>query len=168
VRHATRLTTACGVGADLLDSFAAQNTPENMQAYLSGSFSPEIQASELADPQTRFLLIEEPDGTVEGYARLKFGTAPASIPGEKPLEISRFYACKAWIGKGVGAFLIQACLREARLAGCDTIWLDVWEENPRAIAFYRKWGFEQVGMQRFVLGEDVQHDLLMARAVFQD
>jgi len=45
------------------------------------------------------------------------------------------------------------------------LWLDVWERNSRAIAFYRKWGFVKVGTQDFRLGEDVQHDLLMARDV---
>ena len=43
------------------------------------------------------------------------------------------------------------------------MWLDVWEENPRAIAFYTKWRFAVVGRQDFVLGSDVQHDLLMSR-----
>jgi ribosomal protein S18 acetylase RimI-like enzyme len=69
------------------------------------------------------------------------------------------------IGRGVGAALMQACLEEAGRRGCETVWLDVWERNPRAIAFYRKWGFAEVGNQAFQLGEDLQNDILMARAV---
>ena len=49
--------------------------------------------------------------------------------------------------------------------GCDVVWLDVWEKNLRAIAFYRKWGFIEVGEQTFQLGDDLQQDLLMARAL---
>ena len=56
-------------------------------------------------------------------------------------------------------------LQETERAGCDVVWLDVWEHNPRAIAFYRKWGFEQVGTQTFQLGEDVQNDWLIVRSV---
>jgi ribosomal protein S18 acetylase RimI-like enzyme len=43
------------------------------------------------------------------------------------------------------------------------VWLDVWERNTRAIEFYEKQGFTIVGEQDFVLGSDVQRDLLMAR-----
>jgi len=151
------------VGAETFyDSFAADNTPEDMAAYLAGSFCPEKQASELADPASKFLIAELGDQTV-GYARLKFGPAPAAVIAQKPMEIVRFYARKAWIGKGIGAQLMQACLDEANRSGCDVVWLDVWEKNPRAIAFYRKWGFVQVGTQIFPLGDDLQHDWLMAR-----
>jgi GNAT superfamily N-acetyltransferase len=146
------------------DTFAADNTPEDMRAYLEASFNPEKQASELADPNSRFLIVEQ-DGETVGYTRLNFGPAPAVIGGKKPMEIARFYSCKAWIGKGVGAVLMQACLHEAEQAACDVVWLDVWEKNPRAIAFYRKWGFEQVGTQAFQLGDDIQNDWLMARSV---
>jgi ribosomal protein S18 acetylase RimI-like enzyme len=56
---------------------------------------------------------------------------------------------------------MRACLERARRLLCDVVWLDVWEKNLRAIAFYRRWGFVEVGTQAFVLGSDVQHDLLM-------
>jgi diamine N-acetyltransferase len=153
------------VGAETFyDTFAAENTPENMAAYLAKSFSPEQQDLELADPASQFLLAEA-DGLLAGYARLKFGEAPGAIPGTRPMEIARLYARKPWIGKGIGARLMRECLAEAEHAGCDVIWLDVWERNLRAIAFYRKWGFAEVGSQVFQLGDDPQQDLLMARAV---
>jgi ribosomal protein S18 acetylase RimI-like enzyme len=146
------------------DSFASENTPENMAAYLAESFGPEIQRRELAEPDSRFLIAQS-GGSAAGYARLRFGSAPESIAGRKPVEIARIYAGKAWIGRGVGSRLMQACLEEAGQAGCDVIWLDVWERNPRAIAFYRSWNFTIVGTQTFRLGKDQQRDLLMARAV---
>lgn len=144
------------------DSFAMDNTPENINAYLAASFSPEIQARELADAASKFLIIEQ-NGMAVGYAQLSFGHAPASVPSQKPMEIVRIYARKEWIGKGVGARLMTVCLCEAEAAGCDAVWLGVWEHNPRAIAFYRKWGFEQVGTQTFQLGDDLQTDWVMAR-----
>jgi GNAT superfamily N-acetyltransferase len=144
------------------DTFATDNTPENMAAYLAASFSPEKQAAELGEPGSVFL-IAEIGAAVVGFARLKEGPAPEGITGEHPIEIVRIYACKEWIGKGVGAVLIQGCLKEAVRRGCDTIWLDVWERNSRALAFYRKWGFVEVGTQIFQLGDDLQHDLLLQR-----
>jgi ribosomal protein S18 acetylase RimI-like enzyme len=146
------------------DAFGPDNTPEDMALYLKNSFSPEIQATELADPASLFLIAEVDRSTV-GYARLYEGQQPEAITGFQPIEIVRFYARTNWIGHGVGAALMRACLREAENRGCDTIWLDVWEQNKRAIAFYKKWGFKEVGTQLFRLGDDIQNDLLMQRAV---
>lgn len=146
------------------DSFGADNTPENVAAYLAASFSPEIQARELADEDSRFLIIEL-DGTVVGYLQLSFGHAPDVVLSQKPMEIVRIYARKEWIGRGVGAQLMKASLREVENAGCDVVWLGVWERKLRAIAFYRKWGFEQVGTQVFQLGDDLQNDWVMVRQV---
>jgi ribosomal protein S18 acetylase RimI-like enzyme len=143
------------------DSFAADNTPDDMAAYLAKSFSPKKQATELAEPGTAFLIAED-DGHPLGYTRLREGNVPGCVTGRHPVEIVRLYSVKEMIGRGVGAALMQACLEEARNRGCDVIWLDVWEKNLRAIAFYRKWGFEKVGEQGFQLGDDLQTDWLMA------
>ncbi len=149
-----------------VDTFAQDNTPENMAAYLAASFSPQKQAEELADPLTTFL-IAEIDGSPVGYTRLRLGPPPTAITGRQPLEIVRFYSDIAWIGRGVGTALMSACLDFAAQQGCDTIWLDVWEQNARAIAFYQKWGFIVVGAQAFQLGSELQNDLVMQRVVVQ-
>jgi diamine N-acetyltransferase len=88
-----------------------------------------------------------------------------SVSSVNPIEIVRLYARKDWLGRGVGAMLMQACLDEAVKQDCDTVWLDVWEQNAPARAFYRKWGFVEVGTQLFQLGGDLQHDLLLQRPV---
>jgi GNAT superfamily N-acetyltransferase len=135
-----------------------------MAAYLAQSFGPEIQACELADPLSRFLIAER-GAHVAGFAKLNFGPAPTAVAGRQPMEISRIYARKPWIGQGVGAALMQACLDEAARQGCDVVWLSVWQRNPRAIAFYQRWGFAQAGTAVFQLGADPQTDWLMARPV---
>ena len=167
VRYATATDNAllAELGARTFhDTFAADNTPENMTPYLAASFSPEKQAVELADPSSVFL-IAEVEGAAVGFARLKEGQPSAGITGLRPIEIVRMYSRKDWIGHGVGATLMKACFNESKKRGCDTIWLDVWEHNSRAGAFYRKWGFVEVGTQIFQLGDDLQNDLLMQRPV---
>jgi ribosomal protein S18 acetylase RimI-like enzyme len=145
------------------DTFGSDNSESDMAAYLAQSFSPEIQSRELQDAATTFL-IASIAGNPAGYAKLRIGHTPSRIAAASAIEIVRFYADAPWIGRGVGAALMDACLQYASRTGCDVVWLDVWERNARAIAFYERWGFRVVGEQAFVLGEDVQHDLLMARA----
>ena len=142
------------------DSFAADNSPEDMAAYLEESFNPGIQAAELAEPSSRFL-IAEAGGVPVGYARLVEAPALPCISAHRPIRLARLYACKGWIGSGVGAALMTACIAEAQQRQCDGIWLGVWRKNVRAIRFYRKWGFSEMGTQSFLLGNDRQTDRVL-------
>ncbi len=56
---------------------------------------------------------------------------------------------------------MQGCIQEALQRGCDSVWLGVWEKNSRAISFYKKMGFQEVGEHTFTLGYDPQRDIIM-------
>ncbi len=147
------------------DTFAADNTPADMAAYRAEAFGDERQRAELIDPACTVLLAERGDALM-GYAMLRDGAAPAGVEGVTPgdaIEIARLYAGKRWIGTGVGAALMQRCLDLAASRGREWVWLGVWERNTRAIAFYARWGFIDVGSQFFQLGADRQTDRIMAR-----
>ncbi|MBC7878294.1 MAG: GNAT family N-acetyltransferase [Anaerolineales bacterium] len=142
------------------DSFIEHNTPEDMAKYLSGHYSPEIQMSEINDPDTIFL-IAEINGIPVGYAKLRGQSRANGIAGTNPLELQRIYTLQEYIGKGVGPGLMRESIREAKERGFNSLWLGVWEKNERAIKFYEKWGFKKVGDQIFMLGEDPQTDFTM-------
>ena len=135
-----------------------------MAQYLAEAFGADQQARELADPASLFLIAETGGNTV-GFARIVWAGAPACVGGVRPMDIVRFYARTPWIGRGVGSALMQACLDEAHRSGSDVVWLCVWEHNRRARAFYERWGFTEVGEQKFVLGKDAQRDLVLMRPV---
>ena len=144
------------------DTYAADNTPEDMSAYLAENFNPERLASELADPASIFL-IAEIDGKAAGYARLLSGESPSCVGASNPIELSRLYVAREWLGRGAGEALMRACISEAKQAGHETLWLGVWERNERARRFYSRWEFRKVGEKIFKLGSDPQTDWLMAR-----
>jgi len=48
---------------------------------------------------------------------------------------------------------------------CDVVWLGVWEQNNRALAFYQKFGFKKTGDHIFCVGDDPQRDVILSRAV---
>lgn len=142
------------------DAFARENSPENMALYLKESFSPQIQLRELSQPENIFLIVEV-ESNPAGYAQLMLDRRDESTKGTKPIELRRIYATQQYIGTGIGSELMKASIREARRRGCDCIWLGVWEKNQRAIDFYKKWGFREVGSHEFVLGNDLQKDIVM-------
>lgn len=146
------------------ETFGADNTAENMAAYLASSFNLAQQTKELSDPAATFL-IAEVAGVAAGYAKLHVGKPPEEIEGAKPVELVRLYVSREWLGRGVGEALMSACLDEAKRAGHENIWLGVWQRNKRAQAFYRKWKFRAVGEHPFQLGSDRQTDILMERAI---
>jgi len=146
------------------ETFAADNTSEDMAAYVAANFNLAQQTAELAHPASTFL-IAEVGGVAAGYAKLHAGEPAAGIEGARPIELVRLYASREWLGRGIGEALMRACLDEAREGGYDNIWLGVWERNARAQAFYRKWDFRAVGEHLFQLGSDPQRDILMQRVI---
>jgi len=146
------------------DTFAEQNTPEDMAIYLSEAFGPEKQTSELADSGVTFL-IAEVMGIAAGYVKLERSKPPSCMTGKKPIELARIYVLQEWLGKRIGEVLMNSAIAEAKNAGHETIWLGVWERNERAIKFYKKRGFVVVGTHLFQLGSDAQTDLLMERSL---
>ena len=150
--------------ATFRDTFEARNTPENMALHCSTSYGEAIQAAEIADPDMVTLLCES-QGTLVGFAQLRWGGAPGCVVASAPGEVQRLYVAREFHGAGVARKLMLACLDEMRGRRSDVVWLGVWEHNPKAIAFYRKFGFVEVGEHIFPLGSDPQRDIVMARPV---
>jgi diamine N-acetyltransferase len=146
------------------ETFAPDNDPIDMNAYLLEVFTPEKQAEEIADPQ-RIYLIAEVGGAMVGYALLRLDAPDPETPGDQPVELQRFYVDHAWHGRGVASPFLAACARTARARGGTTIWLGVWERNARAIRFYAKHGFTDIGSKSFRLGYDLQTDRVMSRSI---
>ncbi|UOQ72544.1 GNAT family N-acetyltransferase [Hymenobacter cellulosilyticus] len=149
------------------DTFAADNTPEDMAEFLAATFSEEKQLAELNDPQTTFLLAHMQQEAV-GYAKLRLGSALGLEEGKEPtgrLEIERLYVRQDWIGTGLGAALMRRAIEEARQHQCRTVVLGVWERNQPAIEFYRRFGFREIGKHEFKVGQDVQTDLILRKGL---
>lgn len=167
IRHATEYDTAliAEIGARTFEeTFGPDNKPEDMQNYLAKNFALDKIKSELADPDSTFLLAYENEEPI-GYAKLKASEAPDSVNGLEPVELVRIYVDQKMIGKGYGSVLMKSCIKQAKHDGYKTMWLGVWEKNEHAIRFYEKWGFTIVGPRVFVLGSDVQNDFIMQRAI---
>lgn len=151
------------------DTFEGENRPEDMDRYLAEAFAPEQQAAEIADATGAVLVAEHVsesgDRELVGYAHLVSGDVPEAVSGAAPLELKRLYVARTWHGRRVGQALMDAAIDAARARGGETLRLGVWERNPRAVAFYAKYGFVRVGEHTFVLGADQQTDWLFARPI---
>ncbi len=145
-------------------TFSAMNTASNMNAHCARSYSEAIQSAEISDPDRMTLLCEN-QGKLIGFAQLRWGDAPDCVSAKLPGEIQRLYVVYKWHGKGIAQELMNACIDEMKQRGSDVIWLGVWEKNPRAISFYKKFGFVAAGDHVFPLGSDPQRDIVMRKTI---
>lgn len=146
------------------DTFSEHNTAENMDLHCRLSYGAALQADEISAPK-RVTLIAFEDGEIVGFAQLRWDAPPDCVVARSPAEIQRLYVVREWHGRGVAQDLMHACIEEIRARGGDLAWLGVWERNPRAISFYRKIGFVEVGDHVFPLGSDPQRDIVMVRPI---
>lgn len=169
--EATICTTRRGTRADAsaLAAFAARtftetygryNDPENLNLHIACAFTPMQQANELADPNVATLLAHHRE-ELAAYAQVRRGPAPACVTGNAPVELHRFYVDSIWHGHGIGQRLLADVRAAALTFGGATLWLKVWEHNARAIAFYRKSKFTDVGTADFFVGRDRQTDRVL-------
>ena len=84
-----------------------------------------------------------------------------NIHFESGFEISRFYVKSSFIRNGIGKALMKAVISFATERKQKFIWLGVWKYNQPAVLFYTSFGFEKIGEQDFLLGEDLQRDWVM-------
>lgn len=142
------------------ETFAEQNTEENMAQYLAEGFSIEKLTAELNDPNSVFYFAIFEQKAV-GYLKLNFGPSQTELYDRQSLEIERIYVSKEFHGKKVGQLLYHKAVEIAQQKNVSFIWLGVWEENLRAISFYQKNGFVAFDKHIFRLGDDEQTDILM-------
>ena len=142
------------------ETFSESNSEENMKNYLEEGFSNEKLTAELNDNNSEFYFAKL-DNEVIGYLKLNFGTSQTELKDNKALEIERIYVSKDFHGKNVGQLLYSKSIEIAKLKNANYVWLGVWEENLRAINFYKKNGFVEFDKHIFKLGDDEQTDIMM-------
>lgn len=142
------------------ETFSSSNTEKNIEKYLAEGFSNEKLTNELNNENSEFYFALS-ENNIIGYLKINFGASQTELKDEKALEIERIYVLKEFHGKKVGQILYEKAIEIAKQKNSDYVWLGVWEENPRAISFYKKNGFIEFDKHIFKLGDDEQTDIMM-------
>ena len=142
------------------ETFAAVNTSANLANYITSKLNKEILKKELQNKHSSFYLASK-SGTIAGYLKVNWGTAQTeSLQGDS-LEIQRIYVLEDFKGKNIGQLLLMEAIAIAKSKKLEYIWLGVWENNHRALAFYKKNNFITFDTHTFTMGEEFQTDLLL-------
>jgi diamine N-acetyltransferase len=144
------------------DFFAHLNDLSNIDAYSAQAFTLQKMQSELANPDSEFYFAIF-DRDIAGYLKLNFNDAQTELRDQKAAEIERLYVPGEHHGKYIGRSLLNFATDIAREKQLEYLWLGVWEHNVKAIGFYKHHGFEVFSSHDFLLGDDLQTDLMMKR-----
>jgi len=147
-----------------INNYAHLNDPKNFDEYVNENFNLKNITAEFNNPETAFLFAKK-DDEICGYLKLNWGKAQTDHQLRNALEIERIYILQAFQGQKIGKLLVDKALEVAKAKKVDWIWLGVWEQNPKAIGFYKKVGFESFGEHAFMMGSERQTDILMRKTI---
>lgn len=141
-------------------TFIDHNQPENVEKYLDESFTIEKLSEELNNQNSQFYFALVDDKPV-GFLKVNVGDAQTELKDGDGMELQRIYVLQAYHGKAVGQALFEKAKSLAIEGGYPYLWLGVWEENHRALNFYRRNGFIPFDKHIFKMGDEEQTDWMM-------
>ncbi len=136
------------------------NSEENIQNYLNEKLTLDQITKELQHSNS-FFYFAMMDDVIKGYLKLNIGDAQTESMHANSLEIERIYVVNKYQGKKIGQLMVDASIRIAKDKNVDYIWLGVWDQNPKAIKFYQRNGFKTFDNHKFILGTEIQTDIIM-------
>ncbi len=150
-----------------VQAYGATHPEPELGHYVARTFPEEGFREWLADPtQAVFIALDSNSrGIGYAYVRPSTGNTPAGVSGTTVFELMRMYVDANHHGLGVAAALMEAGIANARANGADTLWLAVWQNAARPIAFYSRFGFHIVGTTTFKWGDGFDDDFIMSRSI---
>ena len=145
-------------------TYSAELSGDDIEAHVNDSFGIDQQHSELSDPSVVTILARSGDDLI-AYAQVRRRAPPPCVEHAEPVELQRFYVDRVAHGTGLATMLMNKVRKAAGRLGGHNLWLGVWERNARAIAFYRKAGFIDVGSTFYMVGPDKQVDRVLVAPV---
>ena len=157
-------TLAIIAAATLLEAFAGFIPGDALLAHCAKNHFPAAYTAYLEKPQTRAWLAEvEPGAAPIGYAMLTAPDFPAELVKPGDIELRRIYLFSRFHGDGVGQRMIDTAVAGVRQQEAKRLLLGVHPGNKRALAFYRRNGFEKIGVRTFQVGASTFEDPVLAR-----
>lgn len=143
-----------------LDTFGPLYAPGDLDAFLETTFGPAGLPAQIGDPAYRIRLAVDAGGRIAGFAKVSAMTQPVDH-AEGAMELKQLYVLKDHHGAGIGPALMDWAIDTARAQQAPALYLSVYAENWRALAFYKRVGFAQVGVAPFHVGDKIDMDPVM-------
>lgn len=135
----------------------------NLSKYLDKNFSVSKIKQDINNPKYLFYITYVDDLPV-GYAKLVLNEKQESVTSENNCRLERIFILNEFIPLKIGQQLLTFVEDKAKALQLDTMWLSVYIKNNRAIRFYEKNKFKNVGELNFnVNGKDYENIVFSKR-----
>lgn len=136
----------------------------NLLNYLNSNFSVSKTKQDLNNPKHRFYIIYVDDLPV-GYAKLVLNEKQESVVSQNNCRLERIFILNEFIPLKLGQQLLTIVEKEAKALQLDTMWLTVYIKNKRAIRFYKKNEFKNVGNINFIVSRQSYDNIVFSKNI---
>lgn len=147
-----------------LDNYATDGVRPSLAREVLAQFSTAATAALLAAPTTGCIVAERRKHLI-GFALWSLDVPHALLPTGRPAKLERLYVQEPFVGTGLGKALLEAAECSASAAGADVLWLTTWVGNRRALGFYPRRGYADIGTTLYVFEHEQHENRVFAKSL---
>lgn len=147
-----------------LDTYATEGIRCAIAKEALHAFAPESIA-QLIDQSGTALIVAEVNSHLVGFAQITLNARHSMIKAGDVAELQRLYLQERFTGRGIGQQLLDAAERHAAAAGASLLWATVWVENDRALGFYPRRGYAQLGSPTYTFQGETHENRLFGKSL---
>jgi ribosomal protein S18 acetylase RimI-like enzyme len=137
---------------------------DNLLKYLNSNFSVSKTKQEINNPKNLFYIIYVDDLPV-GYAKLIVNAINESVASKNTCRLERIFIQNEFIPLKIGQQLLTFVEEKAKALQLDTMWLTVYIKNKRAIRFYERNEFKNVGKLNFIVSGVEYENIVFSKII---
>ena len=136
----------------------------NLLEYLNNNFSVPKTKQEINNPKNIFYIMYV-DDVPAGYAKILLNENQENVTSQNSCRLERIFIQNEFIPLKVGQQLLTFVEERANALQFDTMWLSVYIKNKRAIRFYEKNEFKNVGDLNFIVNGKAYDNIVFSKNI---
>jgi diamine N-acetyltransferase len=147
-----------------LDTYATDGIRPSLAREVIEHLSVPAVSALLAAPAVRFIVAERA-GHLIGLAQFTLGSVHELVTARPGAELNRLYVLERFTGSGIGTALLGEAETQAAATGAAVLWLTAWVGNRRAMDFYARRGYSDLGATTYVFQHERYENRVFAKAL---
>ena len=144
-----------------VDTYATHGIRDAIARHVTEELSVSAMAASISNSYHRFIVAEVASQVV-GFVQLKLRAENSAVGSPDDVEVVRLYVLERFASSGVGTSLLTRAEALAAAQGAQHTWLTAWVGNTRALTFYARRGYTELGPTTYVFqGENIENRLFV-------
>lgn len=148
-----------------IHTYGREGVSDEFANFITQQFSVE-RLSQLLSVHPGNIIVASFHNNLVGVAELEW-EKQCPVPPVVAPELNKLYILDWFCGKGIGQGLLQEAEQRVRAKGIKEIWLWVLESNTRAISFYEKHHYKDIGNASFQMEVNRYENKVMLKQLME-